>query len=64
MNKEFEFTDKVVVVTGARAGLGRSHALEFARRGAMVVVNDLGAVHMVEDKVVQRLIRWCLRLKR
>lgn len=37
-----EFEDKVVVVTGAGGGLGKSHALEFARRGAKVVVNDLG----------------------
>ena len=32
----------MVVVTGAGNGLGKSHALEFARRGARVVVNDLG----------------------
>jgi NAD(P)-dependent dehydrogenase (short-subunit alcohol dehydrogenase family) len=32
----------VVVVTGAGRGMGRSHALEFARQGARVVVNDLG----------------------
>ena len=37
-----DFTDKVVIVTGAGGGLGRCHALEFARRGAKVVVNDLG----------------------
>ena len=36
------FEGKVVIVTGAGGGLGRSHALEFARRGARVVVNDLG----------------------
>ena len=36
------FDGKVVIVTGAGGGLGRAHALEFARRGASVVVNDLG----------------------
>ncbi|CAG2154988.1 Putative short-chain type dehydrogenase/reductase [Cupriavidus yeoncheonensis] len=35
--------DRVVVITGAGRGLGREYALEFARHGAKVVVNDLGA---------------------
>ena len=37
------FDDQVVIVTGSGHGLGKCHALEFARRGARVVVNDLGA---------------------
>ncbi len=36
------FDDQVVIVTGSGNGLGKSHVLEFARRGARVVVNDLG----------------------
>jgi NAD(P)-dependent dehydrogenase (short-subunit alcohol dehydrogenase family) len=38
-----DFTDQVAVVTGAGRGLGRLYALEIARRGGWVVVNDLGA---------------------
>ncbi len=34
---------RVVIVTGAARGLGRAHALELARQGAQVVVNDIGA---------------------
>ena len=37
-----DFKDKVAIVTGAGGGLGREYALELARRGAKVVVNDLG----------------------
>ncbi|RKP29420.1 NAD(P)-binding protein [Metschnikowia bicuspidata] len=36
------FKDKVVVVTGAGGGLGKHYCLEYAKRGAKVVVNDLG----------------------
>lgn len=39
---EISFKDKVVVVTGAGGGLGKHYCLEYAKRGAKVVVNDLG----------------------
>jgi NAD(P)-dependent dehydrogenase (short-subunit alcohol dehydrogenase family) len=39
---EVRFDGQVVVVTGAGRGMGRSHVLELAARGASVVVNDLG----------------------
>ena len=37
-----DFNGQVAIVTGAGGGLGRCHALELAKRGARVVVNDLG----------------------
>lgn len=42
MTDSVRLEDKVVIVTGAGGGLGRAHALLFARHGARVLVNDLG----------------------
>ena len=58
------FDDQVAIVTGAGRGLGRLYALELARRGAAVIVNDLGgtmhgqgADSTVADQVVEEITR-------
>lgn len=42
MSAECRFEGKVAVITGAGRGLGRSHAILLAQRGARVIINDLG----------------------
>jgi NAD(P)-dependent dehydrogenase (short-subunit alcohol dehydrogenase family) len=52
---EISFSGQTVIVTGAGRNLGRSHALEFARRGAAVVVNEIdeGLAEAVAEEITQ-----------
>jgi NAD(P)-dependent dehydrogenase (short-subunit alcohol dehydrogenase family) len=58
---KLNFEGQVVVITGAGQGIGRAYALEFARRGARIVVNDLGATQrgdgIADESVAERTAR-------
>ena len=48
-----DFNGKVAIVTGSGGGIGKGYALELAKRGAKIVVNDLGGMYL--DVIKDRL---------
>lgn len=51
------FDGQVVIVTGAGQRLGRAYALELARRGARVVINDVGGLDSPEGSMAEKVVR-------
>lgn len=55
--QKIDLTGRVAVVTGAGNGLGRSHALMLAKRGAKLIVNDLAEGGAAAARVVEEIVR-------